>query len=235
MDNGVTMNFAAGFALSAMLVGMSWPAQACTTFWTEYQGRSFVGKNYDWDQESALLLFNKVGQKKQSLSFNPGNKPTEWTSKYASLTFNQYGREMPNGGMNMAGLVVEIMWFNRTRYPRVDERPSINELQWVQYQLDNFSSTQEVIQHAGKLRVAPIYAKVHYLVCDKIGHCAAFEYLNHKLVISPHAKALTNSSYARSAAYFKQVGLGEMKGASTSSLNRFANARRGSRAKKSSP
>ena len=35
--------------------------------------------------------------------------PASWVSKYGSVTFNQYGRELPTGGMNEAGLVVETI------------------------------------------------------------------------------------------------------------------------------
>ena len=167
-----------------VLLSFSVPADACTTFWLSYQGQSYVGKNYDWDLVDGLVLINKKGMNKKALNFNAGNRAVEWRSKYASLTFNQYGREMPNGGMNSAGLVVEVMWFNKTLYPKVDERPSINELQWIQYQLDNYSTTAEVVTNAHKIRVAPIYAKVHYLVCDSGSSCAALEYVNHKLVES---------------------------------------------------
>jgi choloylglycine hydrolase len=32
-------------------------------------------------------------------------KTISWISKYGSITFNQYGREFPTGGMNEKGLV----------------------------------------------------------------------------------------------------------------------------------
>lgn len=32
-----------------------------------------------------------------------------WTSRYASVTFNQWGREFPMDGMNEAGLVVALV------------------------------------------------------------------------------------------------------------------------------
>ena len=38
-----------------------------------------------------------------------GCQLAQWQSKYASVTFNQYGVELPTGGINEKGLVVEIM------------------------------------------------------------------------------------------------------------------------------
>ena len=40
-----------------------------------------------------------------------------WTSKFGNVTFNQYGKEFPTGGMNENGLVIELMWLNEARYP----------------------------------------------------------------------------------------------------------------------
>ena len=117
------------------------------------------------------------------------------------MTFNQYGRELPNGGMNDAGLVVEIMWLDDSVYEKPDQRPALNELQWIQYHLDTHGSVAEMVAAAPQQRVSPLYAAVHYLACDKTGACAAFEYLGGKLVVTPGAKTLTNHSYAESVAW----------------------------------
>ncbi len=47
-------------------------------------------------------------------------RPVHWTSRSASITFNQYGRDFPTAGMNDAGLVVALMDLNSTQYPAVD-------------------------------------------------------------------------------------------------------------------
>ena len=67
----------------------------------------------------------------------PDGNTISWVSQYGSITFNQYGKEFPTGGMNEKGLVVELMWLDGTIYPQPDERPAIGVLQWIQYQLDN--------------------------------------------------------------------------------------------------
>ena len=202
----------------------SMPSLACTTFLTQHNGKLLVGKSYDWNQEAALIVINKKGMEKRALNIVPGQTSVSWTSRFASLTFNQYGREMPNGGMNTKGLVVEIMWLNESRYPGMDSRPSISELQWIQYQLDNFSTTAQVVKNARKIRVSPVYAKVHYLVCDATADCAAFEYVEGKLVVENVAKVLTNNTYKASAKYLAGLGGKKPSGLQRTSLNRFANA-----------
>ena len=193
-------------ALLSALATTTNASYACTT--ACFQGRRgpIITKSYDWHTSEGLVIVNKAGVRKSAFTLGT-DKPAEWTSKYASITFNQYGREMPNGGMNTAGLVVEVMWLAETETPPPDARPSISELQWIQYQLDNCSNIGEVIRSAPRLRVDKIYGAVHYLACDKAGACAALEYLRGKLVVTTGdrltAPVLANDTYERSQAYLK--------------------------------
>jgi choloylglycine hydrolase len=138
---------------------------------------------------------------------DPG-RCARWTSKYGSVTFNQYGRETPMGGMNEAGLVIEVMMLMDTVYPEPDSRPTIKSLQWIQYQLDNFSKVEEVLASNSQLRILYEGAGVHYLVMDKTGNCASIEFLNGRFVCHTQetmpVKALTNSTYAESVAFLKR-------------------------------
>lgn len=206
-------------------------ARACTTFRLAAQAGPIVGKCYDWNMEQGLVLWNKRGLAKSALPVLRTDRPAQWQSKYASLTFNQYGREMPNGGMNEAGLVVEIMWLGATRHPPADERRTVNELQWIQYQLDRFATVAEVIDNAPLLRVGRVHGDVHYMACDRSGDCAALEYLEGRLVITRGrelvAPALTNSPYSESAGYLqKHQGFGGKAPipGGAGSLERFARA-----------
>lgn len=90
------------------------------------------------------MIVNPRGVAKTAF-VDKGEEPACWTSKYASVTFNQFGQEKPFGGMNEAGLVVEQMMLGETEYPAPDGRPVIELLQWIQYQLDCCRSTAEVI------------------------------------------------------------------------------------------
>jgi choloylglycine hydrolase len=199
------------------------PASACTTFMLERGGDRVVGKSYDWYMGQGLVFVNKRGVEKQSLPVKPGDKPAHWLSRHASVTFNQYGREFPTGGMNDAGLVVEVMWLDSSEYERADRRPTLNELQWIQYQLDSFGTVAEMTAAAASVRVSPVYARVHYLACDRSGACAAFEHVGGRQVVTPGARALTNHTYAESVAWASQQ---KQPPAGAGSLERFARASR---------
>ncbi|MBW2537089.1 MAG: hypothetical protein JRI55_36720 [Deltaproteobacteria bacterium] len=199
-------------ALGMTALAAAWlsstPAEACTTFYVDHEGPT-MGKSYDWYTTPGAVYVNKRGWKRTSMSVNAlGDVYSEWTSKYASITFNDYGYRLPDGGVNEAGLAVDIMLLNDTTYPAADGRPSYNEVEWVQYALDNFASVVELAAAADTYRISPLIAGFHYLACDTTGDCAAFEYLNGQLVITPAAsmpvKTLTNDTYAASAAYLAQ-------------------------------
>jgi len=144
----------------------------------------------------------------------PGtSQPISWTSQYGSITFNRVGRELPFGGMNEAGLVVEQMMLFETKYPGPDSRPYTNDFQWIQYQLDNFSTVEEVIASDSKLRITDMLRGPgqHYLVGDRRGNCAAIEFINGKLVYhtekSMPIKVLSNRTYAECIKYWEQSEL----------------------------
>lgn len=67
------------------------------------------GKNYDWHLEFGYLMINKRNVTKTAMQTGTAiDSPAAWTSRYGSVTFNQYGRESPMGGMNEAGLAQDL-------------------------------------------------------------------------------------------------------------------------------
>ncbi|MBW1781923.1 MAG: linear amide C-N hydrolase [Deltaproteobacteria bacterium] len=209
-------------------------SQACTTFSLDHNNQPIVGKNYDWHLERGLVIINKRGVSKTALEDrkkDPGPF-ARWISRYGSLTFNQYGRELPMGGINEAGLVVELMSLGATKYPAPDSRPALGCLQWIQYQLDSFSKVEQVIASDSHIRIHPDEGSgIHFLIADKEGNCAVIEFLNGERVYYTHEtlpiKALANSTYAKSMAYLKRhKGFGGNQDMlfGSQSLDRFARA-----------
>jgi choloylglycine hydrolase len=215
--------------LWTMVVGFApGVARPCTTFFLEHGEEMVFGKSYDWMVDDGLLVVNKRGVQKTAMG---QEDPVSWVSKFGSITFNQYGREQPMGGMNEAGLVVEVMWLEGTGYPEEDSRASLNELQWVQYQLDNFTKVEEVIAGDSLIRISPGGATIHYLVGDSYGGCASIEFLAGELVYhtaeTMASKVLTNSTYEESSEFLKRhKGFGGEEAAPSGigSLERFARA-----------
>jgi choloylglycine hydrolase len=175
---------------------------ACTTFCLISKGEVLFGRNYDWMIGDALIFVNKRGVAKTA-SVGDSSNPARWVSKFGSVTFNQYGRENPTGGMNEAGLVVEQMWLDESSYPN-DSRPSIGTQEWMQYVLDTSGNTAEALKNASAIRIVS-HVKVHYLINDKAGHTASVEFINGKLVSHTGNElpvpTLTNDTYEKSIGY----------------------------------
>lgn len=223
------MQFLICFLFSQLL--LSNITLACSTFSFGNKNQNYVAKSYDWSLGHGMVAINKKNIQKTSLTLIPEDTPITWVSSYGSATFSQFGLEFPLSGINEKGLVVEIMWLDESAYPTFKESnlPVVNELQWIQFILDQASSTDEAIKLAESVRINPVFANVHYLICDLKAKCASFEYVNKKLVISYKTfltyKALTNNTYNDSLNYLvDHKGFGGVKKinfSNKSSLNRF--------------
>lgn len=195
----------------ALLALLHLPALSCTTFVMQDSGRIYFGRNLDWSWEDGMVLVNPRNVQKRA--FVLATNAATWTSRFGSVTFNQFGREMPFGGMNEAGLVIENMWLANTKYPPADSRPEINMLQWIQYQLDNHSNVTQVIESDKHIRLenTPLRARIHYLVCDAQGNSAAIEFLNGTMKVHTGKdlpfSALANDPYATSLAMAQKLSI----------------------------
>jgi penicillin V acylase-like amidase (Ntn superfamily) len=196
---------------------------ACTTFFINKNGQMVFGRNYDWITDAGIACTNLKGLSKISMKTENG-EAISWISKYGSITFNQYGKEFPTGGMNEKGLVVELMWLDETKYPAADNRPAIGVLQWIQYQLDNCTSIDEIIATDKKLRISPTgTTPLHYLAADANGKVATIEFLNGKMVVHKgndlSFPVLTNNTYDESVRSVKNSSSN-----GNNSLERFGQA-----------
>jgi choloylglycine hydrolase len=104
-----------------------------------------------------------------------------WISSYGSVTFSSLGRDLPDAGLNEAGLAIEEMSLAEGAYPLTDLRPALFQMQWIQYHLDNCRTVEEVIRSAS--RVVPHGWPWHFLVSDQNGNRATIEYIQGKLVL----------------------------------------------------
>ncbi len=113
--------------LTLILIAEYSSLHACTSFLLKDEDKVMVGKNYDWEVEPGILVTNMRNMAKTAF-VEPDEKPAKWVSKYGSITFNQYGREFPTGGINEAGLVVETLLLLQAQYPKADDRPALESL-----------------------------------------------------------------------------------------------------------
>ena len=197
-------------AVLALIAGLEFlqpiPGRACSAFVMTKGDRVLFGRNFDFFTGLGFVTTNPRNTAKTALVF-PGNTPAQWVSKYGSVSFNQIGRDFPMGGMNEAGLVVECLWLFDARYPAPDARPGLTELQWIQYQLDNCRTVEDVLASDSLVRIVPSETKLHFLVCDRTGKAGVVEFIGGKSVLyGPDrlpVKALANNSYQQCAEALK--------------------------------
>jgi penicillin V acylase-like amidase (Ntn superfamily) len=176
------------------------PAQACTAFIMRGGGTFLLAKNLDWPIGDGYVFVNKKGVSKEAFSLGAPS-PLRWTSKYGSVTFNQFGREFPLGGMNEAGLVIEELNTGEGCRPSAS-RLTLNEFQWVQYHLDNHRSVKEALKNDPGLRISRLLLNLHYIVTDRNGNTAVIECAGGKMTYYTGDElpvpVLSNNSYEES-------------------------------------
>jgi penicillin V acylase-like amidase (Ntn superfamily) len=156
------------------------------------------GANQDNTLETGLLFINKKNVLKTNWDPGTSGEYARWISRYGSVTVNFVGYQMAWAGMNEAGLMISTMSLAETQEPTPDERPPFPGALWMQYQLDNHSTIEQVIASDTEIRLDNS-AVDHYLVCDRTGTCAVIEFLDGEMVTytgsSLPVQALTNSTY----------------------------------------
>ncbi len=197
------MRFATAFfkplllSLAAFCVALPSPLLACSGLQYRCAGHVYLAKNHDFMMGEGLLIVNPRGTLK---AVRDSQAPLEWRSTFGSVTYNQFGQEHPIGGMNEAGLVVEVLWLEQAQFPPEDARPDIGTLQWVQYQLDTADSVAAVIASDERLRIFDPHGKVHYFITDATGDVAVIEWIGGQRIVHRDrhlpVRAVANDPYA---------------------------------------
>jgi len=195
----------------------------CTSFCLGNGDHCVFGTNQDNSLEIGLLFANKRHVLKTTWDPSTTGEYARWISRYGSVTVNFVGYQMAWAGMNEAGLMISTMGLPETHAPPPDERPPFETPFWMQYQLDNNSTVDQVITSDATIRLTES-ALDHYLVCDRTGACATIEFLEGKMVShtgeSLPVAALTNSTYDVSVSAWEENELRPEE----NSLWRFATA-----------
>lgn len=188
-----------------LLCAAAAPVSACSVFALTAGDTVVVGANLDLEHDLEGLVFVNVRGVEKSVLPWKGHLPDDfeggecvWVSLYGSVTFTCWGRDFIESGMNEAGLVVDqaSLW---AVYPPEDERPGVSCAQWMQYQLDNFATVDEVIAHLEDLRLDG--EGWHFLVADATGARAIIEHTGGAPDVytgsgAPYC-AITNAPYAQ--------------------------------------
>ncbi len=179
-------------------------ALACTSMIIGDGPRSLLGQNYDFALGEGAVFVNTSGKEKASLA-EGDERALHWRAKYSSVVFTQFGKEMPISGINERGVTIQGLWNEDANYPPVNRREtaSLNELQWIQYQLDSAASVADVESSLATIPVHRDYASLHYVVCEASGACALIDFDEIGMRVAQRGAdfepaAITNSTLIRS-------------------------------------
>lgn len=184
------------------------PANACTSIVTGSGSQTLLGLNYDFALHHGALFINAAGKRKTSLA-DHGERALTWTARFSSAVLSQFGRELPIAGINEAGLTIQGLWNEDSGFAPVDptHTAALNELQWIQYQLDQHRSLDEVEASLANVPIRRVVADLHYVVCEASGDCALIEYESRALRVyraSHYApRVITNSVLSSSRQFAK--------------------------------
>ena len=178
--------------LVSLLIGLlssGRPAFPCSTFLLRAASGQLVGHNLDENGHIPGLVFiNKRNVSKFAVSWAwllsgkpDSTPPLAWTSRYASLTFNPYGRDFPDDGLNEAGLFIGEMTLRETRYPFDQAKPRLFMSLWMQYLLDNFETVEQMVESASALNIDGW--GWHFFAADRSGQAASVEFVEGKFVV----------------------------------------------------
>jgi penicillin V acylase-like amidase (Ntn superfamily) len=166
---------------------------ACSAFLFKGDKYQIIGFNENWKHLPGMVVVNKRGIVKYNLSWadlvavQPAAPKMSWKTKYGSITFNAFGIDAPCYGMNESGLFLVELFLDKTYSPPDTSRPRMFWAQWIQYQLDNYATVEEVVQQLPEAPLIdwwPHFPGSHFFVTDASGSTAAIEFIEGKPVVS---------------------------------------------------
>lgn len=180
---------------------------SCSTFLINKNDTLLVAHNLDDDIEVPGAVFvNKRGIRKENIGWSDftclcakkkSNPRIQWISKYGSITYNTWGKEFIDGGVNEKGLYVGEMTLFGTKWIKSD-KPTFHHHFYMQYVLDNFANVDEAIENISKISIDG-HCQWHYFFADRRGKTAIVEIFNDTIFVYQDLdmpiQALGNRSY----------------------------------------
>ena len=194
-------------------------ATACSTFKLQKGDNLIYGHylNAPGIEVPGMVFINKRGIFKTGRTWSEiltkeKENPSSlcWISKYGSVTFNIFGKDLPDGGINEEGLFIWEM-SEKADYPKNENLPKLNQMSWMQYILDNYSTVEEAVLCATEIEIDGW--EWHFFIGDAKGNTAVIEFIDQKAVISKGENmpvpGLHNTLYSRDLElmkYYKGFG-----------------------------
>lgn len=156
------------------------PSWACTVFGAlSAEGDRILGRNFDWYNHPALLLFADSPDGYASASLvdisylgftGNGNIPDSERERLREAAY------IPFDGMNEKGLAVGMMAISAVKPVSDPHKVTLSSLNLIRLVLDYAENVEEALALIQNYNVDFGQPTIHYLIADKSGHSAIVEY-----------------------------------------------------------
>jgi len=164
---------------------------ACTCFSTNTeQGSQLFGRNFDWEDHPALLLYTDPPDRYASVSmvdisyfgYSKSDAPEKDPGGLLRSPL------LPFDGMNEQGLAVGMMAVPAAQAPHDPQKQTIGSLLIIRLMLDHAKDSEEAIAILKNFNIdfqgGP---PLHYFITDRSGRSVVIEFVDHKISVLPSA------------------------------------------------
>ncbi len=168
----------------------SMQVNACSTIMLKKGDELIFGHNLNEGDSGigGIVFVNKrgvfkMGRSLNEMMFKDVTKPSKlsWISRYGSVTFNTFGKDLPDGGMNETGFYIWEM-NEASDYPKGDSLHKLSQMGWMQFLLDNCSTIDEALELTKTIEIDGW--TWHYFLADASGDCATLAFIDGKMKIN---------------------------------------------------
>jgi hypothetical protein len=162
---------------------------ACTCFSAQDEhGSQLLGRNFDWENHPALLLFTDPPGRHKSVSMVDisylGYSKSETPEKNPGGLFQS--PLLPFDGMNEQGLAIGMMALPSADAPENPQKQTVGSLMIIRLMLDFAKNVDEAVAVIENFNIdfegGP---PIHYLISDRSGRSVVVEFVSRKISVLP--------------------------------------------------
>lgn len=154
---------------------------SCTTVFANAQGPiKAVARTMDlFTEDFPQLVIYPRGITRDG---GTGEKTLHWKSKYGNIVVSEFNTNAVSDGLNEHGLAVHLLYLTSTIYATPNpKKPTISNLMWAQYLLDNCQTVNEALKIEATLQIIATVVHdqtwpIHLAMEDASGDSAIIEY-----------------------------------------------------------
>lgn len=173
------------FIASLLCINASY---ACTTaFWNNNSQAKVVARTVDLfiPDTPKIIVYPRGTQRNGETDQNP----LKWVSKYGNVVVSEFNSPAVSDGINEQGLSAHLLYLTESNYEkRKNNVPSLSNIMWAQYILDNYKTVDEVIRATDDYQLVPTVVHgqtwpLHLSIQDATGDAAVIEFIDGKKIV----------------------------------------------------